>query len=154
MSNLIFVGSKITEDGDWSHKIKRYLLLGRKAMTNLEFVLKIRHIIFPTKVHLVKGVVFPVVMCGWAPVPWRREWQPTPVYFPGESHGQRGLMNYSLWGHKESDTTEVTWHTGMDVRAGPQTRFNVKKKKMFLGCGAGEDSWDYLGQQGYQTSQS
>ena len=40
-------------------------------------------------------------------------------------------MNYSLWGHKESDTTEVTWHTGMDVRAGPQTGFNVKKKKCF-----------------------
>ena len=68
MSNLIFVGSNITEDGDWSHKIKRHLLLGRKAMTNLEFVLKIRDIILPTKVHLVKGVVFQVVMYGWVPL--------------------------------------------------------------------------------------
>ena len=59
-----FWGSKITADGDCSHEIKRYLLLGRKVMTNLDSILKSRDITLPTKVHLVKGMVFPVVMYG------------------------------------------------------------------------------------------
>ena len=58
------MGSKITEDGDCSHEIKRHLLLGRKAMTNLDSILKSRDIALPTKVHLVKALVFPVVMYG------------------------------------------------------------------------------------------
>ena len=64
--NLIFIlgGSKITADGDCSHEIKRHLLLGRKVMTNLDNILKNRNIILPTKVHLVKAMVFPVVMYG------------------------------------------------------------------------------------------
>ena len=57
-------GSKITVDGDWSHEIKRRLLLGRKAMTNLDSILKSRHITLPTKVNLVKAMAFLVVMCG------------------------------------------------------------------------------------------
>ena len=61
---LYFGGSKITADGDCSHEIKRCLLLGRKAMTNLDSILKSRDITLPTKVHLVKAMVFPVVMCG------------------------------------------------------------------------------------------
>ena len=61
---FIFLGSKITADGDCSHEIKRRLLLGRKAMTNLDSVLKSRDITLPTKVHLVKAMVFPVVMYG------------------------------------------------------------------------------------------
>ena len=61
---LIFLGSKTTADGDCSHEIKRHLLLGRKAMTNLDSVLKGRDITLPTKVHLVKAMVFPVVMYG------------------------------------------------------------------------------------------
>ena len=60
----IFLGSKITADGDCSHEIKRHLLLGRKAMTNLDSILKSRDITLPIKVHLVKAMVFPVVMCG------------------------------------------------------------------------------------------
>ena len=60
--DFIFLGSKITADGDCSHEIKRCLLLGRKAMTNLDSLLKSRDITLPTKVHLVKAVVFPVVM--------------------------------------------------------------------------------------------
>ena len=64
MRDFIFLGSKITADGDCSHEIKRHLLLGRKAMTNLDSVLKNRDIILPTKVHLVKAMVFPVVMYG------------------------------------------------------------------------------------------
>ena len=62
--DLILRGSKITADGDHSHEIKRHLLLGRKAMTNLDSILKGRDITLPTKVHLVKAMVFPVVMYG------------------------------------------------------------------------------------------
>ena len=64
MRDLILGGSKITEDGDYSHKIKRCLLLARKVMTNLDIILKSRDITLPTKVHLVKAMVFPVVMYG------------------------------------------------------------------------------------------
>ena len=62
--DLILGGSKITADGDFSHEMKRCLLLGRKAMTNLDSILKTRDITLPTKVHLVKAMVFPVVMYG------------------------------------------------------------------------------------------
>ena len=62
VSDLIFLGSKITADGDRSHEIKRLLLLGRKVMTNLDSIFKSREIILPTKVRLVKAMVFPVVM--------------------------------------------------------------------------------------------
>ena len=62
VADFIFLGSKITEDGDLSHEIKRYLLLGRKAMTNLDSILKSRDITLLTKVHLVKAMVFPVVI--------------------------------------------------------------------------------------------
>ena len=64
VADFIFLGSKITSDGDYSHEIKRRLLLGRKAMTNLDSILKSRDITLPTKVHLVKAMVFPVVMYG------------------------------------------------------------------------------------------
>ena len=62
VSDFIFLGSKITADGDCSHEIKRCLLLGRKAMTNIDNILKSRDITLPTKVYLVKAMVFPVVM--------------------------------------------------------------------------------------------
>ena len=64
VSDFIFLGSKITADGDCSHEIKRHLLLGRKAMTNLDSILKSRDITLPTKVRLVKAMVFPVAMYG------------------------------------------------------------------------------------------
>ena len=64
VSEFIFLGSKITADGDGSHEIKRRLLLGRKVMTNLDSIFKSRDITLPTKVHLVKAMVFPVVMYG------------------------------------------------------------------------------------------
>ena len=64
VADFIFPGSKITADGDCSHKIKRRLLLGRKVITNLDRILKSRDITFPTKVRLVKAMIFPVVMCG------------------------------------------------------------------------------------------
>ena len=62
VSEFIFLGSKITADGDCSHQIKRHLLLGKKVMTNLDIILKNRDIALPTKVRLVKAMVFPVVM--------------------------------------------------------------------------------------------
>ena len=65
VSDFILGGSKVTADGDYSHEIKRHLLLGRKAMTNLDNILKIRDIALPTKVCLVKAMVFPVVMYRW-----------------------------------------------------------------------------------------
>ena len=64
MTDFIFLGSKITEDGDCSHEIKRHLLLGRKVMINLDSILKSRDITLPTKVHLVKAMFSPVVMYG------------------------------------------------------------------------------------------
>ena len=64
MRDFIFLGSKITADGDCSHEIKRHLLLGRKSMTHLESILRSRDIILPTKIHLVKAMVFPVVIYG------------------------------------------------------------------------------------------
>ena len=64
VTDFTFLGSKITADGDCTHEIKRYLFLGRKAMTNLDSELKSRDITLPTKVHLVKAMAFPVVMYG------------------------------------------------------------------------------------------
>ena len=64
VTDFIFLGSKITADGDCSHEIKRHLLLGRKVITNLDIILKSRDMALPTKVHLVKAMVFPVVMYG------------------------------------------------------------------------------------------
>ena len=69
VTDFIFLGSKITADGDYSHEIKRRLLLGRKPMTNIDSLLETRDITLPTKIHLVKAMVFPVVMYGcesWA----------------------------------------------------------------------------------------
>ena len=65
MSDFILGGSKITADSDCSHEIKRHLLLGRKVMTNLDSILKSRDITLLTKVHVIKAMVFPVVMFGW-----------------------------------------------------------------------------------------
>ena len=64
VTDFIFLGSNITADGDCNHEIKRCLLLGRKAMTNLDSILKSKDITLPTKVHIVKAMVFPVVMYG------------------------------------------------------------------------------------------
>ena len=79
VADFILGGSKITADGDCSHEIKRHLLHGAKDVGLIPWVGKI---------------------------PWRRKWQPTPVFLLGKSHGQRSLAGYSPWGHKESDMTE------------------------------------------------
>ena len=65
VTDFIFLGSKVPADGDCSHEIKRHSLLGRKAITKIDGILKSRDITLPTKVHLVKAIVFPVVMYGW-----------------------------------------------------------------------------------------
>ena len=65
VAHFIFLGSKIIADGDCSHEIKRHLLLGRKVMTNLDSIIKSRDITLPTKVSLVKAMVFPIVIYGW-----------------------------------------------------------------------------------------
>ena len=72
VSDFIFLGSKVTADGDYSHEIKRRLLLGRKVMTNLDSIFKRRDTTLPTKIHLVKAMVFPVIMygCGSWTVSW------------------------------------------------------------------------------------
>ena len=75
VTDFIFLGSKITADGDCSHEIKRCLLLGKKAIINLQSILKSRDITLPTKVHLVKAMVFPVVMYGWE-LDYKKSWAP------------------------------------------------------------------------------
>ena len=65
VTNFIFLGFKVTVDGDCSHEIKRHLLLGRKAVTNLDSILKSRDITVPTKIHIVKALVLPVIMSGY-----------------------------------------------------------------------------------------
>ena len=102
VTDFIFLGSKITVDGDWNHEIKRLLLLGRKAMTNLDTVLKSRDIPLPIKVHTVKAMVF------------------------------HGMYWCESWTIKKAECQRID-------------TFN---------CGAGENSWESLGQQGDQTSQS
>ena len=72
VTDFILGGSKITEDGDYRHEIKRRFLLGRKAMTNLDSILKSRDITLPAKVHLVKAMVFPVVMYGGECLPIKK----------------------------------------------------------------------------------
>ena len=76
VTNFFFLGSKITADGDWSHEIKRHLLLGRKVMTKLDSILKSRDITLLTKVHLVKAMVFPVVMYGCECWIYKESWVP------------------------------------------------------------------------------
>ena len=103
VTDFIFLGSKITADGDCSHEIKRCLLLERKTMTNLDSILKSRDITLPTKICIVKAMVFPVVTYGW-----------------------------EIWTKIRLSAEEL----------------------MLLNCGIGEDSWESLGLQGDQTSQS
>ena len=101
---LYFGGSKITTDGDCSHEIKRHLLLGRKVMTNLDSILKSRNITLPTKVCLVKAMVFPVVMYGChVCMSVMYVWEPIQVFLPGISHGPRNLAGVT------KSRTQLKW---------------------------------------------
>ena len=120
VSDFIFLGPKISVDGDWSHEIKRCLLLGRKAMTNLDSILKSRDITLPTKVHIVKVMIFPIVMYGcdsWTVE--KAEHQRIGAFelqcwgrHPGESLGQQGnqscyvasVMSDSVRPHRRQPT--------------------------------------------------
>ena len=125
VTDFIFLGSKITAGGDCSHEIKRCLLLGRKPMTNLESILKSRNIILPTKVRLVKDMVFPVVMCGcerwtikkaecwridvfelWC---WRRLLRVPWIARSNQSIIKEISLEYSLEGLIWSSKTLATW---------------------------------------------
>ena len=114
--NLIFLGSKITADGDCSHEIKRCLLLGRKAIINLDSILKSRDITLPTKVHLVKAVVFPVVMYGWekamathsGALAWKIPWMEEPGRL--QSMGlSRVFSNTTVQKHQFFSTQPYLW---------------------------------------------
>ena len=88
---LFFGGSKITADGDCSHEIKRHLFLGRNAVNNVDSTLKSRDITLPVKVHVVKAIIFPVIMYGCESWTMKKA---------GEFLGQRSLLYYSPRGHK------------------------------------------------------
>ena len=149
---LFWGGFRITADGDCSHEIKRWrLLLGRKAMINLDNILKSRDITLPTKVCLVKATVFPVVMyrCAAAAAKSLQSCltlrNPMDCSLPGSSvHGifqarvlEWGAIAFSMYGCE-------SW-----------TIKNAEcEELMLLNCGVGEDSWEFLGQQGDQTSPS
>ena len=94
VSDFIFLGSKITADGDCSHEIKRRLLLGRKVMANLDSIFKSRDLTWPTKVHLVKAMVFPVVMY-WKVVVESREY--TGILGPRRRRIQSGARDEAWW---------------------------------------------------------
>ena len=93
VSDFIFWGSKITADGDCSHEIKRHLLLGRKVMPNIDSILKSRDNTLPTKVHLVKAMVFPVVMYGC-------------TSWTVKKAEHRRIDAFELWCRKELESTE------------------------------------------------
>ena len=177
VADFIVRGSKITADGDWSHEIKRYLLLGRKGTTNLDSILKSRDIILPTKVLLVKAGVFPVVMYGcesgtikkaehqkidafelWC---WKRLLRvPWTERRSNQSILKEIIPEYSLVMDREVWRASVhgvskSW-VGHDWATELNWLIIIKllslKKESALG--AGEDSWESLGQQGDQISHS
>ena len=92
VTDFIFLGFNITADYECSHEIKKCFFLGKKAMTNLDSILKSRDIILPTK-SIYSNL-------------YRRQWHPTPVILPGKFHGCRSLVGCSPWGREVSDTTE------------------------------------------------
>ena len=106
VADFILGGSKITSDGDCSHEIKRHMLLVRKAMTNLDSILKSRDITFSTKVHVVKAMVFPVVIYGCESWTTKKAEHRRTDAFELWCDGQGSLAWCSPCGHKESDTVE------------------------------------------------
>ena len=176
VADFILLGSKITADGDHSHEIKRYLLFGRKPMTNLDSILKGRDITLPTKVHLVKAMVFPVVMYGCEldhKESWKKEstvaqsWptlcNPMDCSLPASSIHRIFQARVLKWvaisfSRGSSRPRDQTWVSRISGRC-----FNVwatreelmsMKELMLLNCGVGDDSWESLELQGDQTSKS
>ena len=149
MTDFILGGSKITADGDCSHEIKRCLLLGRKVKTSLDSILKSRDSTLPTKVHLVKAMVFPVVMYGWekamathsSVLDWR-------IPGTGEPDGLPSMGLHRV--RHDWRNLAAAAATCMDVRIGLQRKLSTKEL-MLLNCGVGEDSWESLALQGDQS---
>ena len=168
MSDFIFLGSKITADGDCSHEIKRHLLLGRKVMTNLDSIFKSRDITLPTKVCLVKAMVFPMVIghLMWrvdslektdAGRDWGQEEKGTTEdemagwhhqldglefeWTPGAGAGQGGLVCCDSRGRKESDTTErLNWTgTGLHIWIKLKNSLYLPEKEAVLNL-----SWNWV----------
>ena len=104
VSDFIFWGSKITADGDYSHEVKRHLLLRRKVMTNLDSILKSRDITLPTKFHLVKAMVFPVVTCG-CELDCEEIWAPKKLMLLNYGVGEDSWESLGLQG----DPTSPSW---------------------------------------------
>ena len=151
VADFIWGGSKITADGDCSHEIKRCLLLGRKAMTNLDSILKSRDITLPKKVHIVKAMVFPSVMYGCES--WtikKAEHQRIDAF---ELWCWRRLLKV-LWTARRSNQSILK-----DISPEYSLEGLILKVKlqyfghlMLLNCGVGEESWESLGLQGDPTS--
>ena len=150
VTDFMFLGSKITADGDCSHEIKRCLLLRRKAMTNLDSILKSRDITLPTKVCLVKAKVFPVVMYGCES--WTIKKAAAATKSLQSCLTLSDPMDCSPPGssvHGIFQARVVEW-----VATAFSKRKLSTKELMLLNCGVGEDSWESLGQQGDPTSPS
>ena len=152
MTNFMFLGSKITADGDCSHEVKRCLLLGRKAMINLDSILKSRDITLPTKVCLVKAMSWLIGKDSDAGRDWGQEekgmtedemagWHHwldgrESEWTPGDGDGQGGLACCDSWGRKESDMTErLNWTEWINVdnADGKESIWNAGDPSSILG---------------------
>ena len=149
MSDFIFGGSKITADGDCSHEIKGCVLLGRKAMTNLDSIFISRDITLPTKVHLVKAMIFSVVMYGcesWtikkAAAAAAKSLQLCPTVNDPMDCSPPGSSIHGIFQARVLEWVAIAF----------SERKLSTKELMLLNCGIGEDSWESLGLQGDPTS--
>ena len=146
-------GSKITVDGDCSHEIKRCLLLGRKAMTNLDSILKSRDITLPTKVHLVKAIVFPVVMygCESCTIKKAEHWRiDTFFFFNKVSH----WLNLTACGILVPQPGIKPEPPALEAQSSNHGATREVPELMLLNYGVGENSWESLRLQGDPTSPS
>ena len=150
VTDFMFLGSKITADGDCSHEVKGRLLLGRKAMTNLDSIFISRDITLPTKVHLVKAMIFPVVMYGC------ESWTIKKAAAAAKSL----QLCPTLSGPMDCSPPGSSVHGIFQARILEWVAIAFSERKlsteelMLLNCGIREDSWESLGLQGDPTSPS
>ena len=150
VTDFMFLGSKITADGDCSHEVKGRLLLGRKAMTNLDSIFISRDITLPTKVHLVKAMIFPVVMYGC------ESW----TIKKAAASAKSLQLCPTLSGPMDCSPPGSSVHGIFQARILEWVAIAFSERKlsteelMLLNCGIREDSWESLGLQGDPTSPS